>query len=144
MEARNNARKLAVQAIFQFFFSKDDINNILEQFCTYRIKESNYYKKKFDVDFLKTIVLGVCKNEKQIKDLIGCNLSKEWLIERVDPTMKSIISLALYELIYCKSTPSKVIINEYVTIARHYLDTSNTGFVNGILDTLSKKVRQKK
>ena len=39
MEARRNTRKIAVQAVFQFFFSKEDVNKILEEFCNYRIKE---------------------------------------------------------------------------------------------------------
>ena len=38
MEARRNTRKIAVQAVFQFF-SKEDVNKILEEFCNYRIKE---------------------------------------------------------------------------------------------------------
>ena len=49
MEARRNARKVAVQAIFQFFFSKEDINKILDEFCNYRIKEISNYKKKYDI-----------------------------------------------------------------------------------------------
>ena len=65
MEARRNARKVAVQVVFQFFFSKEDINKILDEFCSYRIKETRNYKKKYDIDFLKNIVTGVCKNEKK-------------------------------------------------------------------------------
>ena len=55
--------------------------------------------------------------------------------------MHAIISLAIYEFSFCKKTPFKVIINEYVSIARMYLDNNNTGFVNGILDSLAKKIR---
>ena len=44
MEARRNTRKIAVQAVFQFFFSKEDINKILEEFCNYRIKEFKNHK----------------------------------------------------------------------------------------------------
>ena len=141
MEARKNSRKLAVQAVFQFFFSKEDINKILEQFCDYRIKERKDYKKKIDVNFLKNIVSGVNNHEKKITNLIESNLSNEWLLDRVDPTMHAILSLALYELIYCKDIPDKVIINEYVTIAQQYMDDNNTGFVNAILDTIAKKIR---
>ena len=142
MEIRRNTRKIAVQAIFQFFFSKDDINKILEEFCNYRIKEFKNYKKRYDTDFLKKVVVGVYQNEKKIIKIIESNLSENWLIDRVDLTMKAIISLAIYELISYENIPLQVIINEYVSIANQYLDKSNTGFINGILDNIAKNIRK--
>ena len=142
MEARRNTRKIAVQAVFQFFFSKEDVNKVLEEFCNYRIKEFKNYKKKYDTDFFKKVVIGVQKNEKKITKMIECNLSEKWLIDRVDLTMKAIISLAIYELISYENIPLQVIINEYVSIANQYLDKSNTGFINGILDNIAKNIRK--
>ena len=142
MEARRNTRKIAVQAVFQFFFSKEDINKILEEFCNYRIKEFKNYKKKYDTDFLKKVVVGVHQNEKKITKMIECHLSENWLIDRVDLTMKAIISLAIYELMSYENIPLQVIINEYVSIANQYLDKSNTGFINGILDNVAKNIRK--
>ena len=142
MEARRNTRKIAVQAVFQFFFSKEDVNKILEEFCNYRIKEFKNYKKKYDTDFLKKIVVGVYKNEQKITKIIEHNLSENWLIDRVDLTMKAIISLAIYELMSYEKIPLQVIINEYVSIANQYLDKSNTGFINGILDNIGKNIRK--
>ena len=142
MEARRNTRKIAVQAVFQFFFSKEDVNKILEEFCNYRIKEFKNYKKKYDTDFLKKVVVGVHQNEKKITKMIECNLSENWLIDRVDLTMKAIISLAIYELMSYENIPLQIIINEYVSIANQYLDKSNTGFINGILDNIAKNIRK--
>ena len=142
METRRNTRKVAVQAVFQFFFSKEDVNKILEEFCNYRIKEFKNYKKKYDTDFLKKVVVGVHQNEKKITRMIECYLSENWLIDRVDLTMKAIISLAIYELISYEKIPLQVIINEYVSIANQYLDSSNTGFINGILDSIAKNIRE--
>ena len=144
MEARRNTRKIAVQAVFQFFFSKEDINKILEEFCNYRIKELKNYKKKYDTDFLKKVVVGVHQNEEKITKIIERNLSENWLIDRVDLTMKAIISLAIYELISYEKIPLQVIINEYVSIANQYLDKRNTGFINGILDNIAKNIRKPK
>ena len=144
MEARRNTRKIAVQAVFQFFFSKDDVNKILEEFCNYRIKEFKNYKKKYDTDFLKKVVVGVHQNEEKITKIIERNLSENWLIDRVDLTMKAIISLAIYELISYEKIPLQVIINEYVSIANQYLDKRNTGFINGILDNIAKNIRKPK
>ena len=142
MEVRRNTRKIAVQAVFQFFFSKEDVDKILEEFCNYRIKEFKNYKKKYDTDFLKKVVVGVHQNEKKITKIIECNLSENWLIDRVDLTMKAIISLAIYELMSYENVPLQIIINEYVSIANQYLDKSNTGFINGILDNIAKNIRK--
>ena len=144
MEIRRNTRKIAVQAVFQFFFSKEDVNKILEEFCNYRIKEFKNYKKKYDTNFLKKVVVGVHQNEEKITKIIEHNLSENWLIDRVDLTMKAIISLAIYELISYEKIPLQVIINEYVSIANQYLDKRNTGFINGILDNIAKNIRKPK
>ena len=142
MKAKRNARVVAVQVIFQYYFSRSDIKIIIKEIESLNedsLKErlSNFDKKLFD-----KIVLGVCKNEKNIQDLIEKNLSENWDYERLDPTMKAIISLGLFELSFCLETPHKVIINEYVSIANLFFSKVNTGFINGILDKLSKTVRE--
>ena len=90
------------------------------------------------------MVVGVHQNEEKITNIIECNLSENWLIDRVDLTMKAIISLAIYELISYEKIPLQVIINEYVSIANQYLDKRNTGFINGILDNIAKNIRKPK
>ena len=142
MKVKRNARVVAVQVIFQYYFSRSDIKIIIKEIESLNedsLKErlSNFDKKLFD-----KIVLGVCKNEKNIQDLIEKNLSENWDYERLDPTMKAIISLGLFELSFCLETPHKVIINEYVSIANLFFSKVNTGFINGILDKLSKTVRE--
>ena len=127
MVPKKNARKLAVQAVFQFLFSNEDANKVLDEFHQYRIK----------------IVIGVFNDKKEIFSLIEECLTKEWMLERLDPTMQAVISLAIYEFIKFPTTPVNVVINEYVSIARLYFDDSNTGFVNGVLDKLGKKLRNK-
>ena len=63
------------------------------------------------------------------------------VIYRLDLTMMAIISLAIYELMSYENIPLQIIINEYVTISNQYLDKSNTGFINGILDNIAKNIR---
>ncbi len=143
MVPKKNARKLAVQAVFQFLFSNEDANKVLDEFHQYRIKEKAYCKLKYDVNFFNKIVIGVFNDKKEIFSLIEECLTKEWMLERLDPTMQAVISLAIYEFINFPTTPVNVVINEYVSIARLYFDDSNTGFVNGVLDKLGKKLRNK-
>ena len=109
------------------------------------MNEDSLKKKKYnsyDKKLFKKIVLGVCNNQNKIKLLIENNLSENWFYERVDPTMRSIISLGVYELSFCINTPHNVIIDEYVSIAGLFFNKTNTGFVNGILDSISKIIRE--
>ena len=143
MKVKRNARLAAVQVIFQYYFSKSDINKIISDFSN--LNEDSLKKKKYnnyDKKLFKKIVLGVCNNQNKIKLLIENNLSENWFYERVDPTMRSIISLGVYELSFCENTPHNVIIDEYVSIAGLFFNKTNTGFVNGILDTISKIIRE--
>ena len=64
MESRRNTRKIAV-AVFQFF-SKGDINKIFKEFCDYRLKELDNYKRKYDIDFLEKIVIGVINMKRKL------------------------------------------------------------------------------
>ena len=143
MKVKRNARLAAVQVIFQYYFSKSDINKIISDFSN--LNEDSLKKKKYnsyDKKLFKKIVLGVCNNQNKIKLLIENNLSENWFYERVDPTMRSIISLGVYELSFCVNTPHNVIIDEYVSIAGLFFNKTNTGFVIGILDTISKIIRE--
>ncbi len=140
MEVRRNARMVAVQAIFQYFFNKQEIFSVLDQFSD--VKIGNYGNNKlYDKKFFRVIVIGVDENKNDIKALIEKNLSENWVYERLDITLKAILSLGVYELQNCKEIPLKVIINEYVTISKMFFNNDNTGFINGVLDNIGKKVR---
>ena len=141
MIAKRNARVAAVQVIFQYFFSRKEIKKIIRDYET--LNDDSLKKKftNFDKKLFEKIIVGVCENETKIKPLIEKNLSEKWPYERVDLTMTAIISLGIYELLYCFETPHKVIIDEYVTISGLFFNKKNIGFVNGLLDKLSKLVR---
>ena len=139
MKVKRNARLAAVQVIFQYYFSKTDINKIISDFGKLN---TDCFSQKYDRKLFEKIVLGVYKNQNKIKLLIEENLSENWFYERVDPTMRSIISLGVFELSFCINTPHNVIINEYVSIAGLFFNKTNTGFVNGILDNISKIVKK--
>ena len=142
MKVKRNARLAAVQVIFQYYFSKSDIKEIIRDFSN--LNEDSFKKKydNYDKKLFEKIVLGVCNNQKKIKLIIEDNLSENWFYDRVDPTMRSIISLGVYELSFCINTPHNVIIDEYVSIAGLFFNKTNTGFVNGILDNISKIVKK--
>ena len=67
-----------------------------------------------------------------------------WDSDRLVGTDIAIIVTALAEIVYFPNIPLKVSINEYVEISKYYGSPRSSVFVNGVLDTLSKKVEFQK
>jgi N utilization substance protein B len=70
-------------------------------------------------------------------------LQSGWNLERLGSVMRSLLRVAVYELMEYEKLPIKVIINEYVNIAHRFFDRKDVSFVNGVLDQIAKEVRNK-
>jgi N utilization substance protein B len=57
---------------------------------------------------------------------------------------RSILRVAVYELLYCPETPPRAVINEALEIARRFSGEGSVEFVNGILDTILKTLPARK
>ena len=61
-----------------------------------------------------------------------------WRLERMAAVDRSILRLAVYELLHCPETPPHAVINEALEIARRFSGEGSVEFVNGILDAILK------
>jgi N utilization substance protein B len=67
--------------------------------------------------------------------------AEHWTIDRMPAVDRALLRLATYELAHEPDTPTAVILNETVRIAKEY-STQNSGrFINGVLATLAKRLR---
>lgn len=89
--------------------------------------------------FYNALVENVLEQDRSIEAIIE-QYTQNWSIERVVLLDRIIIKLALCEMSYLFGTPIKVIINEYVDIAKKYSTSKSGAFVNGLLDTIAKKL----
>ncbi|EIM78788.1 NusB antitermination factor [Nitritalea halalkaliphila LW7] len=94
-----------------------------------------------DKEFFQNIVNFTIANEDNHRDLIA-KKTENWDIERVALTDKIILSMALTEMKQFPSIPTKVSINEYIDISKHYSTPKSKQFVNGLLDVLSKELTE--
>lgn len=138
---RSEARLAAVKA-----FYANEINERKKEPLTLALEIISYYheenrKRKIDEKFLSELIEGTLEHEEEINKKIKENLGKDWSIERLGIVLHAIVKLATYELMALHKTPYKVIINEYIDIAHSYVDEKETKFVNGILDTIARQVR---
>ena len=66
---------------------------------------------------------------------------ENWRPERLASVDRSILRLATYELLAEAETPAGVILDEAIDIAKRFGDAGSAPFVNGVLDSIRKKVR---
>ncbi len=89
------------------------------------------------IEYIYDTLLCAQKNKSEIEKVITENL-KNWKLERVSNIDKSILILAIAEMKYIqKKTPTAVVINEYIEIAKKFGGEKSHSFVNGILDKVS-------
>lgn len=89
--------------------------------------------------FAKDLIVGSLEQEKSNTKLIEKYLANG-NIQKVDRMNLAVLLLGAYEIINDRSTSPGVFINEYVNVAKKYCPNESHGFVNSVLDKLSKDV----
>jgi len=93
-----------------------------------------------DKIFIETLYKKELESDSEYEQLLADQL-KNWDVERVAQLDKIILKLALCELLNFPNIPVKVTINEYIELAKTYSTPKSGKFVNGILDSLSEKLK---
>ncbi|GGB55848.1 transcription antitermination factor NusB [Shewanella inventionis] len=127
---RRKARRLAVQAIYSWQLSKNNVADVEHEFLTEQSTDG------VDVAYFRELLSGVASKTAQIDDLLKPHLDRDF--EDVSPVEKAIVRLATYELTFRKDVPFKVAINEGIELAKAFGADDSHKFVNGLLDKLVK------
>ena len=99
------------------------------------------YKDISDMDFARKLFRAAVTNAEEFRALMSGS-SKNWDMSRLAFMDVVIMQVALAELMTFNDIPLSVTLNEYVEIAKHYSTAKSGSFVNGLLDTISKKLRE--
>jgi transcription antitermination protein NusB len=100
------------------------------------------YPKSQYKKFIKDVVEGTLERSDLIEETINRNLSEDINLVKTDKLLKIILFAAIFELIFKHNTPKKVIINEYILASEYFLEKIQIGYLNAILDKISKKLRK--
>ncbi len=130
---KRNARKCAVQALYQWQMSAMDPHEIEKSF------QDDGLLKGAQKTFFSFIFQGVIQQLSQLDVALSEFVDRP--IERIDPVERAILRIGTYELMNRLGTPYRVIINEGVDLAKHFGAEGSYKYVNGILDKLSQKLR---
>ena len=100
------------------------------------------YPKSQYKKFIKDVVTGTLERSDLIEEQIKSFLAKDIDLAKTDKLLKIILFAAIFELLFRHNTPKKVIINEYLLASEHFLEKIQIGYLNAILDKISKELRK--
>jgi len=91
--------------------------------------------------FIDKLFKSTIELDESYKELIAQN-TKNWEVDRLPLTDRVILEMALAEMVNFPNIPVKVTINEYIELAKEYSTPKSRQFINGILDVISKKMKE--
>ena len=143
---RGNARELAVHLIYAREFTGDEP----EQVVSARL-EKDYYNKlaeenhvytdrpsKAQVTYLDRVVSGVANRSAELNEIIQKH-AIGWDVKRISRLARTILQLAIFEILYVEDVPTGVAISEAVRISKMYDGDDAGAFINGILGAFARE-----
>ncbi len=125
-EIRQNPRVIVVQKLYSQHLNKDSALTF----------PKHRYKK-----FIKDVVKGTIERKELIHDLMNKEFKEDINEKKTELIIKLMIMAALYEFMFMHKIPVKVVISEYLKVADFFVQDSQKGFLNAILDKISKVSR---
>ncbi len=142
-QGRSVARLAAVQALYQMDATGVGVETVVREFRDHRFGADleGEALAQADEPFFGDLARGVVKGQKDIDVAISQRLAPGWKLGRLDATVRAILRCAAFELRYRPEIPREVVINEYLEITKSFFDGTEAGFVNGLLDSISRDDR---
>lgn len=108
-----------------------------------RVKlEKVYRDEEEDIAFVKSLLHETITHDDENSEMIA-DKTKNWDVERIAMIDILLMKMALSELLYFKSVPVKVTLNEYIELSKWYSTPKSKVFVNGVLDKLVEDLKAK-
>ncbi|MFU8817438.1 MAG: transcription antitermination factor NusB [Pseudomonadales bacterium] len=132
--ARHRTRKVLMQAMYQWQMTKAPLLSLLQE---YRAAGA---LKKTDEAFFQELLRGVLSEVDELDALLLPLLDRK--VADLDRVELALLRLGAYELKHRIEVPFRVVIDEYVELAKGYGAEDSFKYVNGVLDRLAGDLRQ--
>jgi len=132
-EARRRARRRALQALYQWHLTSQDVGDILGQF--HEVQDFS----NVDDELFTTLVRKVSSEQVVIDEKITPFLDRP--LDQLDVIEHAILSIAAYELLNSIEVPHQVVIDEAVNLAKQFGAEQGHSFINGVLDKAAREWR---
>jgi N utilization substance protein B len=141
---KSAARLYAVQALFQMEAMGQGVDRVRAEFEDHRFgmtTEEGQFSEG-DVDLFRAVLDGAVDAQVRIDRATDAALVARWPLARIDPTLRAVFRAAGAELVTL-ATPPRVVISEYVEIARaFYPEGKEGGLVNAVLDHMARALER--
>jgi len=140
---RSAARLYAVQALFQMEASGQSVDKVIREFEDFRFGEHLEEGEMIegDVDLFRFVMETAVNFQARIDQMTDRALVAKWPIARIDPTLRALFRAGGAELVE-GDTPPKVVITEFVDIARAFFaEGDEPKFANAVLDHMAREAR---
>jgi N utilization substance protein B len=135
MTRRHRAREVALQILYEADLHRQLDRQRVQQFLWRRLRQEDL------VQFAEQLYQGALTHRPEIDERLG-QIAENWRVERMNAVDRNILRLGAYELMFCSETPTKVIIDEAIELAKRYGTSDSPAFVNAILDRLAQQCRK--
>ena len=144
---RANARELAVHLIYGRNFTGEEPQTVVatrleKEYYAKLSAENEVYSERpsrAQLAYIDGVVAGVANREEELNASIS-QFAIGWDISRISRLARSVMQLAIYEILFLDDVPTGVAVSEAVRIAKKY-DGDDTGaFVNGILGAFARSL----
>ena len=129
---RRKARRLVLQALYQWLMADLDPKAIAKQF-----REET--PGKVDWDYFEEVFLEIPNSTQKLDEFLAPLLDRD--LAALDPIEKSLLYLGTFELTNRIDVPYRVVINECVELAKIFGATDSHKYINGVLDKLAPTLR---
>jgi N utilization substance protein B len=130
---RTRARRLAMQALYQWDLSAGTLSEIEQQF----LEDEDF--SKADKDYFHELLHQVPAQLDKVEQAFTSYLDRP--LSEIDPVERALLRMASYELMARIDVPYKVIINESVNLAKKFGAEQAYKYINGVLDQVARRLR---
>jgi N utilization substance protein B len=134
MGRRTKARECAFQLLYQWEITGDAMNDVTEGF--WRLRSGTPQMRAM----AERLARGAQSRAAELDGAIA-EAATHWRIDRIATVDRTILRLGVYELLAEAETPSAVILDEAVELAKRFGEADSPSFVNGVLDAINRRVR---
>ncbi|SOC36136.1 transcription antitermination factor NusB [Ureibacillus acetophenoni] len=121
---RHEARSKAMQVLFQL--DNTELELTVDEAISHVLEESE------TDSFFESLVRGTINKKQEIDAALEEKL-ENWSLYRLPKIERTVLRLAVYELLFMDDTPNNVVLNEAIELCKTYGDEKSSKFVNGVL-----------
>ena len=145
---RTASRVAAVQALFQSEQGPENPETVIDQFVRHRLGElpglGGFEDGRIpdaEVPLFGRIVRSAVQQQDTIDRMLVEALPEDWPLARLDPVLRAVLRAGGAELSMSGGAPAKVVINEYLDVARGFFSGPEPGLANAVLDRMARLLR---